>query len=183
MRRSAKSAIGIDVTGRWLTDLYQMRVTLDRGHVFATELEEGQAGEHARRVGSLLVRDSVRNHQGQYHKTPHTECVQYSTALTRFDIDASNASYQFLRETFDALFAISESTTYGSLSVYNAIVHVIGILVDERASVFTNFQPVLDAYLENHFKVSKAHETLLNALFKQLQDTSNIRQMICTFKV
>jgi len=103
--------------------------------------------------------------------------------LDKFLFVTSFEIIKFLRETFDALFAISESSTHGSLSVYNAIVHVIGILVDERASVFTNFQPVLDAYLEHHFKVSKAHETLLNALFKQLQDISNVSRIISTFKV
>lgn len=63
--------------------------------------------------------------------------------------------YQFLTDTFNALFAIIEEKgeVYGD-PVFEALVFIIGLLVVER---YENFRPVLDTYCEQHFSAATIH--------------------------
>lgn len=62
------------------------------------------------------------------------------------------------------MFAILDAKEKFSNLVYNALVFILGILVDERTSAYTNFRRVLDGYIEKQFAGKSAHKTLLNWL-------------------
>ena len=85
------------------------------------------------------------------------------TFVNKFEI------IKFLHETFDALFGIVESLPAHYQLVYNAVVHVIGILVDERSSSYTNFRPMLDRYMNEYFKAQNVHTVLLRAFTEAIE--------------
>eukprot|EP01133_Synstelium_polycarpum_P003665 gene3665-4219_t len=85
-----------------------------------------------------------------------------------------------LKPIVDALFRIYDSTTAGSLFlvepvallVYNTLVFIIGLLMDERTNRFTHFKRELDAYIEHEFAAGLAHKHILNCLAFHMQDIS-----------
>jgi len=64
----------------------------------------------------------------------------------------------------DAMFAILDAKPNSSTLVYNALIFIIGILVDERTAAYTNYRVVLDGYIDNHFAGNTAYKTLLTCL-------------------
>jgi dedicator of cytokinesis protein 3 len=98
-----------------------------------------------------------------------------STILTKFTFVGEVEIVKFLRDIFDALFAILVSPmNQGSEMdhlVFNAIVTVLGIVQDRR---FINFQPVLDVYIENHFNCATASSHMIHSMNRLLRNpTSN----------
>ncbi|KAF9562776.1 cytoplasmic protein [Agrocybe pediades] len=88
-----------------------------------------------------------------------------STVLTKFPFVGEGEIVKFLRDIFDSLFGIliSQSNQAGELDllVFNALVTVLGIVQDRR---FSNFQPVLDVYIEKHFTCAGASSHLIHSM-------------------
>ena len=96
-----------------------------------------------------------------------------STILTKFTFVGEVEIVKFLRDIFDALFAILTSPINKGREmdnlVFNAIVTVLGIVQDRR---FSNFQPVLDVYIEKHFNYSDASSHMIHSMNLLLQNPS-----------
>jgi hypothetical protein len=60
--------------------------------------------------------------------------------LNRFTFVDQVEIIKFLQEIFDAMFAILDANKVAPDLVYNSIVFIIGILMDEKTSRFTNFR-------------------------------------------
>lgn len=88
-----------------------------------------------------------------------------SNILDKFTFVGEGEIVKFLRDIFDALFGIlvSPHNMAGELdlSVFNALVTVLGIVQDRR---FSNFQPVLDIYVEEHFNCPTAPSHIIHSL-------------------
>lgn len=88
-----------------------------------------------------------------------------STLLGKFTFVGEGEIVKFLRDIFDALFGILVSphnmTGELDLAVFNALVTVLGIVQDRR---FSNFQPVLDVYIEEHFNCPTAPSHIIHSL-------------------
>ena len=88
-----------------------------------------------------------------------------STLLSKFTFVGEGEIVKFLRDIFDALFGIlvSHHNMTGELDlfVFNALVTVLGIVQDRR---FSNFQPVLDVYIEKHFNCPTAPSHIIQSL-------------------
>ncbi|KAF9456631.1 cytoplasmic protein [Collybia nuda] len=97
------------------------------------------------------------------------------TILTKFTFVGEGEIVKFLRDIFDSLFAIlvSQNNQSGDLDnlVFNALVTVLGIVQDRR---FSNFQPVLDVYIEKHFTCAPASSHMIHSMNRLLANpTSN----------
>lgn len=96
-----------------------------------------------------------------------------STVLAKFTFVGEGEIVKFLRDIFDSLFGIfvSASNQSGEMDslVFNALVTVLAIVQDRR---FSNFQPVLDVYIEQHFNHPLAASRMLQAMNKLLQSPS-----------
>lgn len=97
------------------------------------------------------------------------------TILTKFTFVGEGEIVKFLRDIFDSLFAIlvSQNNQSGDLDnlVFNALVTVLGIVQDRR---FSNFQPVLDVYIEKHFNCAPASSHMIHSMNRLLANpTSN----------
>ena len=68
-------------------------------------------------------------------------------------------------------------------SRFGAIVYVIGILVDEKTSQFTNFRNVLDVYIRKHFRFDRVHVPLLQALVSSILPDCPPKAIIASLKV
>ncbi|EJD03246.1 cytoplasmic protein [Fomitiporia mediterranea MF3/22] len=94
-----------------------------------------------------------------------------STILSKFTFVGEVEIVKFLRDIFDSLFAIliSPSNIAGEMDglVFNALVTVLGIVQDRR---FSNFQPVLDVYIEQHFNCSSASSHMIQSLNRLLSN-------------
>lgn len=92
-----------------------------------------------------------------------------STLLTRFTFVGEGEIVKFLRDIFDALFGIlvSQNNQTGEMDllVFNALVTVLGIIQDRR---FSNFQPVLDVYIEQHFTCAAAASHMIHSMNRLL---------------
>ncbi|KDR75412.1 hypothetical protein GALMADRAFT_249465 [Galerina marginata CBS 339.88] len=92
-----------------------------------------------------------------------------STLLTKFTFVGEGEIVKFLRDIFDTLFGIlvSQSNPTGELDhlVFNALVTVLGIVQDRR---FSNFQPVLDVYIEKHFNCAGASSHIIHSMNRLL---------------
>ena len=44
---------------------------------------------------------------------------------------------------------------------FDSLVYIIGTLVDEKATRFSGFRPVVDVYIEQHFKFNSVHGPLV----------------------
>ncbi|KAF8972959.1 cytoplasmic protein [Flammula alnicola] len=88
-----------------------------------------------------------------------------STLLTKFTFVGEGEIVKFLRDIFDALFGIlvSQSNQAGELDnlVFNALVTILGIVQDRR---FSNFQPVLDVYIEKHYNCAAAASHIIHSM-------------------
>ncbi|KAF9007971.1 cytoplasmic protein [Cyathus striatus] len=88
-----------------------------------------------------------------------------STLLTKFTFVGEGEIVKFLRDIFDALFGILVSHNNQSgemdLLVFNALVTILGIVQDRR---FSNFQPVLDLYIEKHFNCAAASSHMIQSM-------------------
>ncbi|KAF8894918.1 cytoplasmic protein [Gymnopilus junonius] len=88
-----------------------------------------------------------------------------ATLLTKFTFVGEGEIVKFLRNIFDSLFGIliSQSNQTGELDhlVFNALVTVLGIVQDRR---FSNFQPVLDVYIEEHFTCAAASSHIIHSM-------------------
>ncbi|EGC38812.1 hypothetical protein DICPUDRAFT_27977 [Dictyostelium purpureum] len=102
--------------------------------------------------------------------------------LNRFTFVDQIEIIKFMQETFNALFAILEAKKISDLDlVFNAITWIIGLLVDEKTSRYTNFKPVLDEYIENHFKSTLSHIHLIGCL-KRILTNDNFKTLMSTLK-
>lgn len=94
-----------------------------------------------------------------------------STILTKFTFVGEVEIVKFLRDIFDSLFSIlvSPNNRDGEMDhlVFNALVTVLGIVQDRR---FSNFQPVLDVYIEEHFSCTSASSHMLRSMNRLLED-------------
>ncbi|KAI0717219.1 cytoplasmic protein [Cerioporus squamosus] len=94
-----------------------------------------------------------------------------STILSKFTFVGEVEIVKFLRDIFDSLFAIlvSGNNQSGEMDhlVFNALVTVLGIVQDRR---FSNFQPVLDVYIERHFSCASAASHMIHSMNRLLQD-------------
>ncbi|XP_065184733.1 dedicator of cytokinesis protein 2-like isoform X1 [Sycon ciliatum] len=69
---------------------------------------------------------------------------------------------KFLRDTFDALFAIlDEDADRSGKLVFQCLVFIIRLLGDRK---FEHFRSVLDAYIQTHFSGAMAHKKLIEQL-------------------
>ena len=98
-----------------------------------------------------------------------------STFLTKFTFVGEVEIVKFLRDIFDSLFGIlvSQHNQSGEMDhlVFNALVTVLGIVQDRR---FSNFQPVLNVYIEEHFNCAAASSHMIRSMNRLLADpTSN----------
>jgi len=89
--------------------------------------------------------------------------------LTRFTFIGEGEIVKFLRDIFDALFGIliSQNNQSGEMDllVFNALVTILGIVQDRR---FSNFQPVLDVYIEQHFTCAAAASYMIQSMNRLL---------------
>ncbi|KAG6854061.1 hypothetical protein C0991_011039 [Blastosporella zonata] len=92
-----------------------------------------------------------------------------STILTKFTFVGEGEIVKFLRDIFDSLFGIlvSHGNQTGEMDhlVFNALVTVLGIVQDRR---FSNFQPVLDVYIEKHFACAAASSHMIHSMNRLL---------------
>ncbi|KAG1904321.1 uncharacterized protein F5891DRAFT_1126689 [Suillus fuscotomentosus] len=93
------------------------------------------------------------------------------TVLTKFTFVGEGEIVKFLRDIFDSLFGIMESQNNqaGEMDhlVFNALVTVLGIVQDRR---FSNFQPVLDVYIEQHFNCAAASSHMIRSMDRLLRN-------------
>nr|GAT57688.1 predicted protein [Mycena chlorophos] len=94
-----------------------------------------------------------------------------STVLTKFTFVGEGEIVKFLRDIFDSLFGIlvSNNNQSGEMDelVFNALVTVLGIVQDRR---FSNFQPVLDVYIEQHFNCAAASSHMIHSMTRLLSN-------------
>ncbi|KAF8160994.1 hypothetical protein B0H34DRAFT_746533 [Crassisporium funariophilum] len=92
-----------------------------------------------------------------------------ATLLTKFTFVGEGEIVKFLRDIFDSLFGIltSQSNQSGEIDhlVFNALITVLGIVQDRR---FSNFQPVLDVYIEKHFNCAAASSHIIHSMNRLL---------------
>jgi dedicator of cytokinesis protein 3 len=111
-----------------------------------------------------------------------------SAVLVRFTFVGELEIVKFLRDIFDSLFAILASPTMNQTGdmdhlVFNALVTVLGIVQDRR---FSNFQPVLDIYIQQHFKYAAASSHIIHSMNQMLADptgTDNASPLRAALKV
>lgn len=91
--------------------------------------------------------------------------------LGRFTFVGEVEIVKFLRDIFDSLFSIlvSKVNEAGDMDdlIFNALITVLGIVQDRR---FTNFQPVLDVYIDKHFTCAAAASHIIRCLNRLLAD-------------
>lgn len=84
---------------------------------------------------------------------------------------------KFLRVIFDALFGILASPQNDSsqwdAAIFTALVTLLSIVSDRR---FTNFKPVVDVYIEEHFASRTAAVPLMRSLERLLDDPTSSEQ-------
>lgn len=94
-----------------------------------------------------------------------------SMILSKFTFVGEGEIVKFLRDIFDSLFGIVVSihNQGGEMDnlVFNALVTVLGIVQDRR---FSNFQPVLDVYIESHFACAAAASHIIRSMNRLLAD-------------
>jgi dedicator of cytokinesis protein 3 len=97
-----------------------------------------------------------------------------STVLTKFTFVGEVEIVKFLRDIFDSLFGIlvSQSNQSGEVDhlVFNALVTVLGIVQDRR---FSNFQPVLDVYIDEHFNCAAASSHMIHSMNRLLTNPTS----------
>lgn len=98
---------------------------------------------------------------------------QLASVLGKFTFVGEVEIVKFLGDIFDALFAVlvSPLNAHGELDdlVFSALVTVLGIVQDRR---FTNFQPVLDVYIDSHFSCAAAAGHVIHSMNRLLASPS-----------
>ena len=99
------------------------------------------------------------------------EKEELSAVLIKFTFVGELEIVKFLRDIFDSLFAILASplNQAGDMDhlVFNALVTVLGIVQDRR---FSNFQPVLDIYIQQHFNYASASSHIIHSMNRMFGD-------------
>ncbi|KAI0063692.1 hypothetical protein BV25DRAFT_405860 [Artomyces pyxidatus] len=94
-----------------------------------------------------------------------------SSVLVKFTFVGEIEIVKFLRDIFDSLFGVMTSKTNqaGEMDhlVFNALVTVLGIVQDRR---FSNFQPVLDIYIDKHFNCATASSHIIRSMSRLLSN-------------
>ncbi|KAI9511148.1 C2 domain in Dock180 and Zizimin proteins-domain-containing protein [Russula earlei] len=94
-----------------------------------------------------------------------------SAVLLKFTFVGELEIVKFLRDIFDSLFAILASPMNQANDmdhlVFRALVTVLGIVQDRR---FSNFQPVLDIYIQKHFNCASASSHIIHSMNRMLSD-------------
>ncbi|KAG7446416.1 cytoplasmic protein [Guyanagaster necrorhizus] len=97
-----------------------------------------------------------------------------STVLTKFTFVGEGEIVKFLPDIFDSLFGIMVSPNNQACEmdplVFNALVTVLGIVQDRR---FSNFQPVLDVYIEKHFNCALASSHMIQSMNRLLANPTS----------
>ncbi|THH15128.1 hypothetical protein EW146_g5303 [Bondarzewia mesenterica] len=97
-----------------------------------------------------------------------------SAVLAKFTFVGEVEIVKFLRDIFDSLFGIlvsqSNQSSEMDLLVFNALVTVLGIVQDRR---FSNFQPVLDIYIEKHFNCAGASSHIIQSMNRLLTNPAS----------
>ena len=97
--------------------------------------------------------------------------AELATILSKFTFVGEVEIVKFLRDIFDSLFAVlvSKVNESGEMDdlIFNALVTVLGIVQDRR---FTNFQPVLDVYIDQHFTCAQAASRIIRSMNRLLAD-------------
>ncbi|GJJ06217.1 hypothetical protein Clacol_000407 [Clathrus columnatus] len=110
----------------------------------------------------LLHWESLANHE------------ELITVLSKFPFVGEVEVVKFLGDIFNALFAIlvSPNNVNGNIDdlIFNALVAVLGIVQDHR---FSNFQPVLDVYIEKHFSCGAAASHILQSMERLISNPSS----------
>eukprot|EP01104_Vermistella_antarctica_P007977 TRINITY_DN1983_c0_g1_i1.p1 TRINITY_DN1983_c0_g1~~TRINITY_DN1983_c0_g1_i1.p1 ORF type:complete len:1550 (-),score=477.61 TRINITY_DN1983_c0_g1_i1:103-4533(-) len=109
-----------------------------------------------------------------------------SEVLKRITFVDSIDIIKFLQEIFDACFEIMEGKANEVALqplIYDAVVFVITILVDDKTSHFTNYKPVLDLYIREHFRGHLAYKQMM-AVMKESFTTvdANPAKIIASLK-
>lgn len=111
---------------------------------------------------------------GLLHWEHATDKETLPTLLTRFTFVGESEIVKFLRDIFQALFGIliSQNNQSGEMDllVFNALVTVLGIVQDRR---FSNFQPVLDVYIEKHFDCAAAASHMIHSMNRLLANPAS----------
>ena len=110
-----------------------------------------------------------------------------AAVLVKFTFVGELEIVKFLRDIFDSLFAILASlmNQAGDMDhlVFHALVTVLGIVQDRR---FSNFQPVLDIYIQQHFNYGSASSHIIHSMNRMLADptgTNNASPLRAALKV
>ncbi|KAI0700925.1 cytoplasmic protein [Cytidiella melzeri] len=107
-----------------------------------------------------------------WHTSHDKELI--SAVLTKFTFVSELEIVKFLRDIFDSLFGIlvSQHNQNGEMDhlIFNALVTVLGLVQDRR---FSNFQPVLDVYIEQHFTCAAASSHMIHSMNRLLLDPTN----------
>jgi dedicator of cytokinesis protein 3 len=94
--------------------------------------------------------------------------------LAHFTFVGEMEIVKFLRDIFDALFGILVSATNetGEMDhlVFSALITVLGTVQDRR---FSNFQPVLDVYIDEHFAHAAAASHMIRSMNRLLANHSS----------
>ncbi|GAA6011108.1 hypothetical protein JCM11491_006730, partial [Sporobolomyces phaffii] len=80
---------------------------------------------------------------------------------------------KFLGDIFDALFGLLCADTSLNEAVFQALVTILGFVSDRR---FTNFKPVLERYISQHFGESTAGLHILRSLGRLLEKPGDIEK-------
>ncbi|KZT43476.1 hypothetical protein SISSUDRAFT_1039891 [Sistotremastrum suecicum HHB10207 ss-3] len=102
---------------------------------------------------------------GLLHWETMPDPAELPTVLAKFTFVGEIEIVKFLADIFDSLFNIlvSSRNKGGEFDdlVFNALVTVLGIVQDRR---FSNFQPVLDVYIEKHFNCAAASSRIIHSM-------------------
>jgi dedicator of cytokinesis protein 3 len=108
-----------------------------------------------------------------------------SLTLAKFIFLEEIEIVKFLRDIFDSLFGIlvSPMSQFGDINllVFKALVNILRIVQDRR---FSNFLPVLDVYIERHFRSANCSTLIIKAMNQLLKDpasnetAANLRQSL-----
>ncbi|KAH9819300.1 dedicator of cytokinesis-domain-containing protein [Melampsora americana] len=95
--------------------------------------------------------------------------------LTKLKFASEVEICKFLRNIFDALFGVLVSRVNGETKeyddlVFNALVTLLGIVSDRR---FTNFKPVVDLYIDQHFACTTASTHLIRSFQSLLSNPTS----------
>lgn len=123
----------------------------------------------------------------QWEKVLAANREQLRDTLGKLRFCSEEEIVKFLRDIFDALFAIlaSPDNSAGDVDdvVFEAIVTILSIVSDRR---FQNFKPVVELYIDQHMTCSTATPHLLRSLQRLLRspsDPANAQTLRTTLKV